>query len=129
MKKFLKEFTLERLEEVRNNIDNGGMIYVDDLHHELYNTIHPFNDTEDAKEQLIEYDIFKALDKVVDYEKGSFGEIYTDIADPKGLAGMLVYVLGEEFIYDDSDIYSIGNEFVTVEHIDLLVENIDCLEA
>lgn len=127
MKKFMKEFTLERLEEVKSNIDNGEMIYVDDLHHELYNTIHPFNDVEEAKKQLLEFDVFKAMDKVTSYERDSFGELYTDIADPKRLAGMLVYVLGEEFLLD-SDIYSIGDEFVTVEHIDHLVENIDCLE-
>ena len=124
----MKEFTLERLEEVRSNIDNGEMIYVDDLHHEIYNTTHPFNDTECAKKQLLEYDVFKAMDKVISYERDSFGELYTDIADPKKLAGMLVYVLGEEFIYDDSDIYSIGGKFVTDEHIEHLIENIDCIE-
>ena len=36
IEKFMKEFTLERLEDVRYNVDNGEMIYVDDLHHELY---------------------------------------------------------------------------------------------
>lgn len=128
MKKFMKEFTLERLEEVRSNINNGEMVYVDDLHNEIYNTTHPLNDTEEAKKQLLEYDVFKAMDKVISYERDSFGEIYTDIADPKRLAGMLVYVLGEEFVYDDSDIYSIGGKFVTDEHIDHLVENIDCIE-
>ena len=127
MKKFMKEFTLERLEDIKCDIGNGNMVYVDDLHHELYNTIHPFNDTEDAKEQLLEYDVFKAMDKVISYEKDNFGELYTDIADPKRLAGMLVYVLGEEFIYGDSDIYSIGGKFVIDEHIEHLVENIDCI--
>lgn len=127
MEKFMKEFTLERLEDLKFDIDNGNMVYVDDIHHELYNTIHPFNDTEEAKEQLLEYDIFKAMDKVISYEKDSFGELYTDIADPKKLAGMLVYVLGEEFLFD-VDIYSIGGKFVTNEHIDHLVENIDCIE-
>ena len=128
MKEFMKEFTLERLEDLKNDIDNGLMVYVDDLHNEMYNTIHPFNDTEEAKKQLLEYDVFKAMDKVISYERDSFGEVYTDIADPKRLAGMLVYVLGEEFIYDDSDIHSIGDEFVTSEHINHLIENIDCIE-
>lgn len=128
MKKFMKEFTLERLEDLKYDIENGYTVYVGDLHHELYNTTHPFNDTEDAKKQLLEYDVFKAMDKVISYEKDSFGELYTDIADPKKLAGMLVYVLGEEFIYDDSDIYSIGGKFITSEHIDHLIENIDCIE-
>lgn len=128
MEKFMKEFTLERLEDIKYDIGNGNMVYVDDLHHELYNTTHPFNDTEDAKKQLLEYDVFKAMDKVISYEKDSFGELYTDIADPKRLAGMLVYVLGEEFIYGDSDIYSIGGKFVTDEHIEHLIENIDCIE-
>ena len=127
MKKFMKEFTLERLEDIKYDIGNGNMVYVDDLHHELYNTTHPFNDTEDAKEQLLEYDVFKAMDKVISYERDSFGELYTDIADPKKLAGMLVYVLGEEFLFD-VDIHSIGGKFVTSEHIDHLVENIDCIE-
>ena len=126
MEKFMKEFTLERLEDVRYNVDNGEMIYVDDLHHELYNTTYPFSNTKDAKEQLVEYDIFKALDKVVSYEKDNFGELDTDIADAERLASMLVYVLGEEFLFD-SDIYSIGGEFVTDEHIEHLIENIDCI--
>ena len=127
MKKFMKEFTLERLEDIKYDIGNGNMVYVDDIHHELYNTTHPFDDTEDAKEQLLKYDVFKAMDKVISYEKDNFGEIYTDIADPKKLAGMLVYVLGEEFLFD-VDIYSIGGKFVTNEHIDHLIENIDCIE-
>ena len=127
MKEFMKEFTLERLEDVRYNVNNGEMIYVGDLHNELYNTTHLFDDTEEAKEELLKYDIFKAMDKVISYERVSFGELYTDIADPKKLAGMLVYVLGEEFIYN-LDIYSIGGKFVTSEHIDHLVENIDCIE-
>lgn len=126
MEKFMKEFTLERLEDLKFDIDNGNMVYVDDIHHELYNTIHPFDYTEEAKEQLLEYDIFKAMDKVISYEKDNFGELYTDIADPKRLAGMLVYVLGEEFLFN-ADIHSIGGEFVTDEHIDHLVENIDCI--
>ena len=71
--------------------------------------------------------MFKALDKVVNYEKDNFGELYTNIADAKRLANMLVYILGEEFIFD-SDIYSIGDQFVTDEHIDHLIENIDCIE-
>lgn len=127
MEKFMKEFTLERLEDLKFDIDNGNMVYVDDIHHELYNTIHPFDYTEEAKEQLLEYDIFKAMDKVISYEKDNFGELYTDIADPKRLAGMLVYVLGEEFLFN-ADIHSIGGEFVTDEHINHLVENIDCIE-
>ena len=126
----MKEFTLERLEDLKCDVDFGAMVYVDDLHYELYNTAHnphPFNDTEDAKKQLLEYDVFEAMDKVIDYEKGSFGELYTDIADPKRLANMLVYVLGEEFLFA-SDMYSIGGKFVTNEHIDHLIENIDCIE-
>lgn len=127
MEKFMREFTLERLEDLRSDINNGAMIYVDDIHFELYNTILPFGNTEDAKEQLLKCDVFKAIDKVTSYEWDSFGEIYTDIADPKKLAGMLVYVLGEEFLFN-ADIHSIGGEFVTDEHINHLVENIDCIE-
>ena len=127
MKEFMKEFTLERLEDLKYDIENGYTVYVGDLHHEIYNTVHPFDDTKEAKEQLLEYDVFKAMDKVISYERDSFGELYTDIADPKRLAGMLVYVLGEDFLFD-LDIYSIGGKFVTVEHIDYLVENIDCIE-
>lgn len=127
MEKFIKEFTLERLEDLKFDIGNGNMVYVDDLHHELYNTTYPFSNTKEAKKQLLEYDVFKALDKVVNYERDNFGEIYTDIADAERLASMLVYVLGEEFLFD-SDIYSIGGKFVTEEHIDHLIENIDCIE-
>ena len=129
MIKFIKEFTLKRLEEEKFYMENGyaATIYVDNIHYELYKTTSPFSNTKDAKEQLLEYDVFKAIDKVVNYEKCSFGEIYTDIVDAKKLANMLVYILGEEFI-NNTDIYSRGGETVTIEHINHLIENIDRIE-
>ena len=123
MKKFMRGFTLIMLDELKNDIDNGANIYVDDLHHEIYNTSYAISSTKVAKEKLLEYDVFKAIKKIVDYEKASFGEIFTDITEPKNLVNMLIYILGEEFLYN-TDVYSIGGRFVTNEHIDHLMESI-----
>ena len=123
MKKFMRGFTLIMLDELKNDIENGANVYVDDLHHEIYNTSYSINSTKVAREKLLEYGVFEAIKKVVDYEKASFGEVLTDITEPKNLANMLIYILGEEFIYS-TDVYSIGGNLVTNEHIDHLTESI-----
>ena len=45
-----------------------------------------------------QYDVFKAIEKVQEYEKDNFGKTYTDLSDPEKLANMLYYIIGEEVI-------------------------------
>ena len=70
--------------------------YYCDLHNEVFNTDYYIIGTYQAKEALKEFDVFEAIEKVMNYEKDNFGEIYTDIADPEKLVNMLYYIIGDE---------------------------------
>ena len=60
--------------------------------------------TTDCCVSAIEYDVFEAIEKVQEYEKWNFGEVYTDLSDPEKLVNMLYYVIGDEVICDMNEI-------------------------
>ena len=64
-------------------LQDGYTGYYCDLHNEVFNTDYYIIGTDEAKEALKEYDVFKAIEKVQTYEKDNFGEVYTDMSDPK----------------------------------------------
>lgn len=77
--------------------------YYCDLHNEVFNTDYYIIGTYKAKEALKEYDAFEAIEKVQQYEKDNFGEVYTDLSDPEKLINMLYYIIGEEVLYEMMD--------------------------
>jgi len=93
---------LEMREEAREAIiealEDGYSGYYCDLHNEVFNTSYYIVGTERAKEALREYDVFKAIDKVLTYEKDNFGEVYTDLSNPEKLINMVYYIIGEEVL-------------------------------
>lgn len=104
-----KNFTRkEAIESIIETLENGYSGYYCDLHNEVFNTDYYIIGTYEAKEALKQYDVFKAIEKVQEYEKDNFGENYTDISDPEKLANMLYYIIGEEVI---SDMFTIIDEF------------------
>lgn len=87
------------IEALKNNYTG----YYCDLHDEVFNTNYYIIGTYRAKEALKEYDIFEAIDKVLTYEKDTFGELYTDLSNPEKLINALYYIIGEEVLYDMLD--------------------------
>ena len=101
--KFMREEARERIIKCLKNSYTG---YYCDLHDEVFNTDYYIIGTAEAKEALFDYDVFKAIEKVLTYEKENFDEIYTDLSDPEKLINMLFYIIGEEVLWemlDDSE--------------------------
>ena len=88
----------EAIAAIIEKLDGYYEDYYCDLHNEVFNTDYYTTDTEEAKDILREYDVFEAIDLVQTYEKQNFGELYTDLSDPKKLVNMLYYIIGEEVI-------------------------------
>lgn len=104
-----KAMRQEAREQIIECLKDGFNGYYCDLHHEVFNTSYYIDDVEQAKQALKEYDVFKAIEKVQTYEKDNFGEIFTDLADPKKLINMLHYIIGEEVLWelvDDSETWN-----------------------
>jgi GDP-D-mannose dehydratase len=97
----------EMREEARGAIiealESGYSGYYCDLHNEVFNTDYYIIGTYRAKEALNEYGVFEALNKVQNYEKDNFGEVYTDLSDPEKLINMLYYIIGEEVLSEMMD--------------------------
>ena len=98
--KFMREEARERIINCLKNYYTG---YYSELHHEVFNTNYYIIGTWKAKEALMEYDVWDAIEKVQAYEKDNFGEIYTDLSDPVKVINMLFYIIGEEVIWEMLD--------------------------
>lgn len=99
-----EEMKQEAIEDIINTLENGYSGYYCDLHNEVFNTDYYIIGTYEAKKALTEYDVFEAIEKVQEYEKFNFGEVYTDLSDPEKLVNMLYYVIGDEIICDMNEI-------------------------
>ena len=77
--------------------------YYCDLHHEVFNTDYYIIGTHEAKQALTEYGVWDAIEKVQEYEKDNFGEVYTDLSNPEKLINMLYYIIGEEVLFEMMD--------------------------
>ena len=84
-------------------LEDGYTGYYADLHNELFNTSYYIIGTHEAKEALEEYGVWDALERVQEYEKDNFGEVYTDLSDPEKLINALYYIIGEEVLYEMMD--------------------------
>ena len=93
----------EAREAIIETLENGYTGYYCDLHNEVFNSDYYIIGTEQAKEVLREYDVFKAIEKVTEYEKDNYGEIYTDLGDPEAVVNMLYYIIGEEVLLEMMD--------------------------
>ena len=105
-----KYFTrLEMLEDLREAITDFALDYYDDLIHETFNTVYYIEGRKEAEKALDQYGVFDAIGEVQQYEQDSFGEIYTNLSNPKAVANMLYYILGEGTLHEEypelSDVY------------------------
>ena len=98
--KAMREQALEAIIEALENNYSG---YYCDLHNEIFNSYYYIVGNYKAREALKEYDVFKAIKKVTEYEKDNFGQVYTDLSDPEELIYVLVYIISEEVLYEIMD--------------------------
>lgn len=105
-----EEMRQEARERIIECLTDGFEGHYCDLHHEVFNTDYYIIGTHEAKKALGEYGVFDAIEKVQDYEKDQFGEIYTDLSDPEKLVNMLFYVIGEEVLFDMVEGIEVWNE-------------------
>lgn len=100
-----KYFTREEaINDIIDWLEGGYDGYYCDLHNAVFNTSYYIIGIDEAKEALKQYDVFKAIEKVKDYEELNFGEVTTDISDPEELANMLYYIIGYDVISDMHEI-------------------------
>lgn len=93
--------TTEALEDILDMLESGYTgWYMEDLHHEVFNTGYYITGTYEAKQALTEYGVFDAIEKVQNYEQSNFDAVITELSDPEKLANMLYYIIGEEVIND-----------------------------
>lgn len=72
-----------------------------EMHHEIFNTEYFIIGYYQAEEWLkANYGIFTAIDKIKKYETDNFGEVTTDLSSSERVVNMLVYILGEEILYN-----------------------------
>lgn len=95
--------------------DNPDFDNWDELHYEVYNSDYYYVYYSDARRVLNEYDVFKAIEEVKEYEQGNFGKVYTDFSNPCQVANMLLYILGEELM-SELELYDI-DENTTPEEV------------
>ena len=100
----------EAREQIIECLKNGYTGYYNDLHDHVFNTNYYIIGTREAKEALEEYGVWDAIRKVQEYEKDTFGEIYTDLSDPEKLVNMLYYIIGEEVLWELVDSSETWNE-------------------
>ena len=93
-----KEMREEARAAIIEALQDGYGWYYCDLHHEVFNTDLYIIGRYQAKQALMAYDVWDALEKVQRYEKDNFGEVYTDLSDPEKLVNMLYYIIGEEVL-------------------------------
>lgn len=87
----------EAIEDIIGHLEDFDGYYCD-LHNEVFNTDYYIIGNYQAREALKEYDVFEAIDLVMNYEKDNFGEVTTDISDPERLINMVYYIIGDEVI-------------------------------
>ena len=93
----------EAREAIIEALRNGFSGYYCDLHDAVFNTDYYIIGRYAAEKALEEYGVFDAIEKVQEYEKDRFGEVYTDLGDPEKLVNMLYYIIGEEVLFEIMD--------------------------
>ena len=115
----------EAIADIIETLENGYSGYYCDLHNEVFNTDYYIIGTYQAKQCLNEYDVFEAIEKVTEYEKDNFGEVFTDIANPEKLVNMLYYLIGEEIIAEMNEIEVFEenwNDYATEENNTIIIK-------
>jgi hypothetical protein len=107
-----------------DGLDSIGEVYGCDLHNELFNRDYYIIGTYAAKQELNAYDVFDAIEKVIEYEKSNFGEVTTEINNPERLVNMLAYIIGEEVLSECKTLTDNWDNLLTTEDIAAIKEEL-----
>ena len=108
MKKFAE---VEIIEDIIEVLENGYSGYYEDLHNEVFNTDYYIIGYYEAEEALInsDYGVFGALEIIKKYHSEvGLGE-FEGYDNSESVANMLYYILGENFMGNNQDIF--GDKF------------------
>lgn len=92
----------EAIEWLTNSLSDYGGYYCD-LHDHVFNEDYYLIYNSEARAALNQYDVFDAIEKIVEYEEDNFGELLTDIGNPFAMSNMLFYIIGIETLIDYDD--------------------------
>ena len=125
---YLEKYSLDNIdmvEEVKAKIiealENGYDGYLCDLHDSIFNEEYYFCYTDEAKNELENYNVFDIIGMIAEYEKDNFGEVNTDFSSPCQVGNMLWYIVGEEVL---NNMFSGCEEFDELWNSELTEE--DC---
>lgn len=106
-----------------------------ELHHEVFNSDYYIIGSFEARQALIQYDVFKAIGEIVEYEKDVFGSVSTDITSPEKVANMLYYIVGDnamtnlnealEVAEDELGEYNLIDDEATDEVNEILIRELE----
>lgn len=106
----------EAREAIIECLKDGYTGYYCDLHNEVFNTgwyrnLEPTSiRAKNKAATLLGKDVYEAIGRVYEYEKDNFGEVFTDLSNPARVISMLYYLIGEEVLYNDSEVNDILSE-------------------
>lgn len=93
MENLIKDILKHTSDCFLSNMGKGG--YGCDLHHAIYNTVEFIDDGQKAIDWLSDQ-AFPVIKFIKDYEHSMMGEVHTDFSNPKHVANMFAYCVGEQ---------------------------------
>lgn len=100
---YLEKYSLDNIGMVEDakakiieTLENGYDGYLCDLHGSVFNEGYYYCYTNEAKNELENYNVFDIIGMIAEYEKDNFGEVNTDFSNPCQVGNMLWYIVGEE---------------------------------
>jgi len=97
LKQDVKDYLVQQLQD-DVGLDND----INDLHHYLINEDYFLIGYYNCRKWLEKESVFKAIEKIKDYEQSNFGEVTTDFSDEEKTANMLAYVLADEILNENN---------------------------
>ena len=94
----------EMVETLLDTLKNYDGMDITDLSHHAFDMDGYITDTHRAEQVLDDYGTLNAIEKVQTYQRKLFGEILTDLSNPKSVANFLWFILGSEFLHGNSDV-------------------------
>ena len=122
LKQDVKDYLIQQLQD-DVGLDND----IDDLHHYLINEDYFIIGYYQARKWLEKDSVFKAIEKIKEYEQFNFGEITTDFSDEEKTANMLAYILADEILNENNtyQLFSRMSGSFDEDKRDLLVDSLE----
>jgi len=122
LKQDVKDYLIQQLQD-----DVGLNNDINDLHHYLINEDYFIIGYYQARKWLEKDSVFKAIEKIKEYEQFNFGEITTDFSDEEKTANMLAYILADEILNENNtyQLFSRMSGSFDEDKRDLLVDSLE----